>query len=187
MSRFSISQTSLEGLMLVARQRIGDQRGFLSRMFCSEEFQSVGWNMPIAQINHTKTHQLGAVRGMHFQKNPHAEKKLVSCVGGSVWDVAVDIRPGSATFLQWYAQELSANNGIALLIPEGFAHGFQALTTDAELIYLHSAAYHAASEAGIRPTDPRLAITWPLQISQISARDQSHPLIDITFEGVYAP
>jgi dTDP-4-dehydrorhamnose 3,5-epimerase len=186
MSRFSVDSTPLPGLMSITRQRVGDQRGFLSRMFCSEELQAAGWNLPIAQINHTMTQQLGAVRGMHFQKLPHTEKKLVSCVRGAVWDVAVDLRPKSPTFLQWHAQEISADNGIALLIPEGFAHGFQTLTADAELIYLHSAAYHAAAEGGLRPTDSYVAISWPLPITQISARDQAHPLIDKTFEGVHA-
>jgi dTDP-4-dehydrorhamnose 3,5-epimerase len=185
MSRFNFESTSLSGLMAVTRQRVGDQRGFLSRMFCSEELQAAGWSMPIVQINHTMTHQLGAVRGMHFQKMPYAEKKLVSCIRGAAWDVALDLRPRSPTFLQWHAQELSADNGVALLIPEGFAHGFQTLTADAELIYLHSAAYHADAEGGLRPTDPYLAIMWPLPITQISARDQAHPLIDNTFEGVH--
>ena len=107
---------------------MGDARGFLSRLFCAEELRAAGWTGPIAQINHTHTARKGTVRGMHFQYPPHAEMKLVSCLRGEVWDVAVDIRAGSQTFLRWHAEILSADNGRALLIPQGFAHGFQALT-----------------------------------------------------------
>jgi dTDP-4-dehydrorhamnose 3,5-epimerase len=187
MNRFNFESTSLVGLITVTRQRVGDMRGFLSRLFCSDALQAAGWNLPIAQINHTMTEQLGAVRGMHFQKLPYAEKKLITCVRGAVWDVAVDLRPKSSTFLKWHAQEISEDNGVSMLIPEGFAHGFQTLTANAELIYLHSAAYHASAEGGLRPTDSYLSIDWPLPITQISTRDQMHPLIDNNFQGVHAP
>jgi dTDP-4-dehydrorhamnose 3,5-epimerase len=121
---------------------------------------------------------------MHFQNPPHAECKLVSCLRGEVWDVAVDVRAGSSTFLQWHAVRLSAANGKALLIPEGFAHGFQALTDDAELLYCHSEPHAPAAERGLNPVDPRLAIAWPLPVGQLSARDAGHPMIDQAFEGV---
>ena len=119
MSRFTISDLSLAGLKLITRQRLGDSRGFLSRLFCAEELAAAGWVKPVAQINHTYTAIRGTLRGMHFQRPPHAEMKLVSCLRGEVWDVAVDVRPGSPTFLCWHAERLSANNGQALLIPEG--------------------------------------------------------------------
>lgn len=184
MSRLTLSALPLTGLTLIERQRVGDERGFLSRLFCAEELLVAGWTKPIAQINHTYTARRGTVRGMHFQRAPHAEMKLVSCLRGEVWDVAVDVRGGSSTFLQWHAQRLSADNGRALLIPEGFAHGFQCLTDDVELLYCHAAAYNAGAEAGLHPGDARLAINWPLAIAELSTRDASHSLIDAAFEGV---
>lgn len=184
MSRFAVTDMPLTGLKAVERQRLGDSRGFLSRLFCFEELEAAGWKKPIAQINHTRTARKGTVRGMHFQQSPHAEMKLVSCVRGEVWDVAVDLRAGSPTFLQWHAVRLSAENLKALLIPEGFAHGFQALTDDVELVYCHSAAYAPQAEAGLNPLDARLAINWPFPVGELSARDAAHPLISNEFEGV---
>jgi dTDP-4-dehydrorhamnose 3,5-epimerase len=178
MSRFQIDDTPLSGLRVVARQRLGDSRGSLSRLFCADELAAAGWSGPIAQINHTVTVRQGTVRGMHYQRPPHAEKKLVSCVRGEVLDVAVDLREGSPTRLQWHAVRLSADNGLALLIPEGFAHGFQALTDNAELLYCHSAAYAPGAEAGLHPLDPRLGIAWPLAVAEMSDRDHRHAFID---------
>ena len=186
MNRFTIVSLPLEGLKRIIRQRLGDQRGFLSRLFCAEELAQAGWVKPIAQINHTYTQVKGTVRGMHFQHPPHAEMKLVTCLRGEVCDVAVDLRKGSPTFLHWHAETLSADNQQALLIPEGFAHGFQALTENVELLYCHSAPYVAEAEAGARPTDPRLNIIWPLPISVLSARDAGHPLLTETFTGIVA-
>lgn len=184
MSRFVINETPLAGLKLVERQRIGDERGFLSRLFCAEELQAAGWTKPIAQINHTLTQKRGTVRGMHFQFPPHAEMKLVSCIKGEVWDVAVDFRKGSKTFLQWHAEPLSAENCHALLIPEGFAHGFQTLSDDAELLYCHSQFYRPQAEGGLNPCDERLMIRWPLEISEMSVRDSGHPILTDKVEGV---
>ncbi|HNQ04575.1 MAG TPA: dTDP-4-dehydrorhamnose 3,5-epimerase family protein [Thiobacillaceae bacterium] len=184
MNRFTITDLPLAGLKRVERQRLGDQRGFLARLFCAEELASAGWTRPIAQINHSYTAKQGTVRGMHFQRPPHAEMKLVSCLRGAVWDVAVDLRAGSPTFLCWHAEHLSAENHRALLIPEGHAHGFQALTDDVELLYCHSQAYAAHAEGGLHPTDPRLGIAWPLNIAELSARDAGHALITHDFEGV---
>lgn len=186
MSRFTITDLPLTGLKRVQRQRLGDSRGFLARLFCADELDAADWTQPIAQINHTFTAKRGTVRGMHFQRSPHAEMKLVSCIRGEVWDVAVDLRVGSPTFLHWHAERLSAENGCALLIPEGFAHGFQALTDDVELFYCHSAAYAAQAEGGLNPADPRLGIRWPLAIAELSARDAGHALITADFEGVRA-
>jgi dTDP-4-dehydrorhamnose 3,5-epimerase len=184
MKRFTVALLPLAGLTLVERQRLGDSRGFLSRLFCAEELAAVGWVAPVVQINHTQTAKCGTVRGMHFQRPPHAEMKLVTCIRGAVWDVAVDVRAGSSTFLHWHAEHLSVDNGRALLIPEGFAHGFQALSNDAELLYCHSVAYNLEAEAGLNPKDPRLAIAWPLNITELSVKDAQHPLIDSKFEGV---
>lgn len=184
MSRFTVTKTDIAGLCVVQRQRLGDTRGFLSRLFCAEELVSTGWCQPIVQINHTWTQKQGTVRGMHFQHPPHAEMKLVTCLRGTVWDVGLDLRAGSPTFLQWRAVELSAENGCALLISEGFAHGFQALTDDCELLYLHTAPYAMHAEAGLSATDPRLGINWPLPITLQSERDLHHPGLTPEFTGL---
>lgn len=184
MSRFDFIATPLAGLTLVQRKAIEDDRGFLSRFFCVDEFRETSFNKPIAQINHTLTRKQGAVRGMHFQHSPHAEVKLVSCIKGEVWDVAVDLRKDSPTFLKWHAEILSATNRKSLLIPEGFAHGFQTLTEDCELIYLHTESYHPESEGALNAEDPKLAIAWPSPITELSARDQAHPFIDNNFQGM---
>jgi dTDP-4-dehydrorhamnose 3,5-epimerase len=184
LSRFTVTDLALPGLKRVERQRLGDARGFLARLFCAEELANIGWNQPIVQINHSYTARRSTVRGMHFQLPPHAEMKLVSCIRGEVWDVAVDVRAGSKTFLHWRAEPLSEDNRRALLIPQGFAHGFQALTDDVELLYCHSAAYNAESEKALNATDPRLAIAWPLPITEFSARDAQHAMLSDRFAGV---
>lgn len=183
MNRFAFSDLPLKGLKRVERKRLGDNRGFLSRLFCAEELGQAGWEKPISQINQTYTAKKGTVRGMHFQLPPHAEMKLVSCIRGEVWDVAVDLREGSPTFLQWHAERLSVDNTTALLIPEGFAHGFQTLSDDVELLYCHSAAYFPECEAGLNAGDPILKIHWPLPITEISLRDSQHPMLDEQFSG----
>jgi dTDP-4-dehydrorhamnose 3,5-epimerase len=184
MSQFHIVDTAIHGLKVIERTNIGDQRGFLTRIFCDEQLKSAGWEKHIAQINYTVTKKKGTVRGMHFQTKPHAEMKLVTCLQGSIWDVAVDLRKNSPTFLQWHAEKLSSENCRALLIPEGLAHGFQALMDDCELVYLHSAPYMPGAEAGIRPNDPQLHIDWPLDFYEISARDRKFPLLTNEFEGI---
>lgn len=180
-TRLTVTQLSPElgksGPLLIARQRLGDDRGQFSRLFCAEELGHAGWTKPIAQINHSVTGRAGTVRGLHYQRQPHAEMKLVSCVRGAVFDVAVDIRPGSPTRFQVITAELSAENGLAMLLPEGFAHGFQAVSDDCELIYLHSAPHSPGFEAGLRHDDPALAITWPLPVTLVSKRDASLPLV----------
>lgn len=184
MKHLTITDLPLNGLKCIERQNCRDARGFFSRFFCKEELFAAGWHQSIAQINLTQTYHAGTVRGLHFQTPPHAEIKLVSCIRGHVWDVAVDLRVGSETFLQWHAEYLSADNGHALLIPEGFAHGFQTLTNDVEMLYLHSIAYNAPSEGGLHPQDPMLAIAWPKQITELSPRDAQHPLLNEQFTGV---
>jgi len=187
-ARFACTPLPLHGLVRVQRQPLQDARGLFERLFCADELAAAGWTQPIAQINHSLTRQRGSVRGLHYQRPPHAEMKLVSCLRGAVWDVALDLRRGSPTFLQHRALELSAGNGTALLIPPGFAHGFQALSEGVELMYLHSAAHAPGFEAGLHPQDPALAVTWPLEVTQLSERDRSHPFIQpAVFEGVTLP
>jgi len=184
MARFDFINTSIDGLRVVQRKVIEDNRGFLSRFFCADEFSPFGLNKDIRQINHTLTRNKGAVRGFHYQTPPHAEIKLVSCLKGEIFDVAIDLRKGSPTFLHWHGEVLSASNRRSLLIPEGFAHGFQALTEDCELIYLHTAAYAPSAEAALNVLDPKLNIAWPLDITDLSERDSSHPMIKNDFEGI---
>jgi dTDP-4-dehydrorhamnose 3,5-epimerase len=182
--RLEFVPTPIAGLLTVQRSRIEDHRGFLSRLYSADAFASAGIRKPVAQINQTLTRTRGSVRGMHFQWPPHAETKLVTCVRGEVFDVAVDLRRSSPTFLQWHGAVLSGENQRSLLIPEGFAHGFQTLTSDCELLYLHTASYHAAAEGGVNARDPRLAIAWPLEIVEMSDRDEAHPALTPTFDGI---
>jgi dTDP-4-dehydrorhamnose 3,5-epimerase len=185
MSRFTVSNLPLSGIKCITRQQIGDHRGFFSRLYCAEELGMAGWNKPIVQINHTFTARSGTVRGLHYQVQPHTEMKLISCIRGEIWDIAVDLRTDSPTFLQWHAEHLSSTNGKAMLLSEGFAHGFQALTDDCELLYLHTAAYTPQAEAGLRYNDPHIGIAWPLQITEISKRDDHHPFLTKEFKGLH--
>lgn len=182
--RFDILDTPLTGLRVLQRKPIGDSRGYLERLFCSEELQSLASGRHIAQINHTMTANRGTVRGMHFQRPPHAEIKFVSCLRGEVFDVAVDLRDNSPTFLLWHAEVLSADNHKTLVIPEGFAHGFQTLTDDCEMLYFHTAAHQPSVEGGLNAQDPRLAIQWPLPVVGLSPRDAGHPLLNDDFVAV---
>lgn len=183
-ARFTFSPTPLAGVQVVERVRLGDARGWFLRFFCAEEFAAAGWTSPVAQMNLTYTATRGTVRGMHFQHAPMAEKKLVTCLRGAILDVAVDLRAGSPTLLAHHGAVLSGENQRALLIPEGCAHGFQALTDDVEMLYLHSAPYDAALEGGVSPLDPRLAIAWPEPVGLLSGRDRGHPPIPADFEGL---
>jgi len=182
--RIDILDTDIEGLHVLQRNLHGDKRGYLERLFCAEELAALVPDKRIEQINHTLTEARHTVRGMHFQYPPHAEIKLVSCLRGEVFDIAVDLRAGSQTFLKWHAEVLSAENHCSLLIPEGFAHGFQTLTDECELIYFHTASYAAGAEGGLNPLDPRLAIEWPAPVNCLSDRDAGHPYLDDGFLGV---
>lgn len=186
MTRFTFHPTAIAGVVVVERTVLGDARGFLSRLFAADEFAAAGFALPVVDLNHTRTAAAGTLRGLHFQYPPAAEIKLVTCVAGEVHDVAVDLRRGSPTFLSWHAERLSLRNRRALLIPRGCAHGFQALTADSELVYLHSAAYAPAAEGGIDPYDHRLAIDWPLAVTEMSARDRAHPPLGDAFTGIDA-
>lgn len=183
-SRFDILDTPLSGLRVLQRKPIGDSRGFLERLFCAEELQALVPGKHIAQINHTLTTSRGTVRGLHFQHPPHAETKFVSCLRGEVLDVAVDLRHNSRTFLRWHAELLSDDNHKTLVIPEGFAHGFQTLSEDCEMLYFHTVAYQPSVEGGLNVQDPRLAIEWPLPVAGLSPRDAAHALLDDSFTGV---
>jgi dTDP-4-dehydrorhamnose 3,5-epimerase len=180
----NILPSRIAGLAVAETAARADHRGAFMRLFCQQELALVLGARQIVQINHSRTSQIGAVRGLHFQYPPHAEMKLVRCLRGRVWDVAVDLRAGSPTFLQWHAEELSAGNARMMIIPEGCAHGFQVLEADSELLYLHTAFYTPDAEGGVRHDDPRIAIRWPGPITDLSERDRSHPLLSADFAGI---
>lgn len=186
MSALHCTPTALAGVWQVRRQAQSDARGAFARIFCAAELQEVGWIGPVAQVNHSVTTARGTVRGLHYQLAPWADMKLVSCVRGRVWDVAVDLRRDSPTFLRWHAQELSSLADVALLIPQGCAHGYQALGDDAELLYCHSAPYRPQAQGGVQACDPRLAIDWPLPVQLLSPRDAYWPPLAADFTGVCA-
>ena len=179
-----IVETPLAGLVIVESAVHRDERGTFARAFCAHELAPLLDGRQIAQINHSSTRRAGTVRGLHFQYPPHSEMKLVRCVRGRVWDVAVDLRAGAPTFLQWYARELSPESAQMMVVPEGFAHGFQVLEPDSEVFYLCTEFYRPSSEGGIRHDDPRLAIAWPLAPLDLSDRDRGHPLLDDDFTGI---
>jgi dTDP-4-dehydrorhamnose 3,5-epimerase len=183
-SRFVLQETSLAGLRAVRRQAIADERGFFSRFFCAQELAAAGFVLPIAQINHTRTQRRGAVRGLHYQSPPHCEDKFISCLRGEIFDVAVDLRRDSPTFLRWHGEVLSAANMTSLLVPQGFAHGFQTLSDECELIYLHSRPFAPDAEGGLNVRDPGLGIQWPLPLAEISARDAAWAFISRDFAGI---
>lgn len=178
-----IARTELPGVMRITGSPHTDARGSFARLFCERELAGVLGERRIVQINHSRTAAVGAIRGLHFQRPPHAEMKLVRCLRGRVWDVAVDLRPDSPTFLRWHAEELTPDSQRMLVIPEGCAHGFQVLAPDSELLYLHTAFYAPEAEGGVRHDDPALGIRWPLPVTDLSPRDTSHPLLDTDRRG----
>lgn len=181
-----LSRTPLDGLFEIRSTPVGDSRGKFTRLFCERELADVRPGLHFTQINLSETHGLGTVRGMHYQRPPAAEAKLIRCLRGRAFDVAVDVRNGSATFLHWHAIELSEDSSNAIFIPEGFAHGFQTLTDEVHLLYMHTAPWTPACEAGLPHDDPRVAITWPSEVTAISDRDCSYARIDDSFVGVRA-
>lgn len=179
-----ILRTPIPDLMVVETTPHSDARGAFARLYCEHELTECVGSRHIVQINHSKTSAAGAVRGMHFQRPPHAEVKMVRCLKGRAWDVAVDLRSRSPTFLHWHAEVLTSENARMMVIPEGFAHGFQVLEAETELLYLHTAVYTPDAEGGLRHDDPRLGIDWPLPVTDLSLRDTSFPLVDMGFDGI---
>lgn len=173
----------IAGVYVVVPRLLEDERGTFFRTYCKREFADLGIQEWV-QMNHSINLKKGTLRGMHYQLPPHKEQKLIRCVSGKVFDVFVDLRSDSNTFLQWGSVELSAQNKQSLLLPEGIAHGFITLEDDTQLIYQHSEFYAPDSEAGLRYNDPKLAIEWPMEPCSISERDLNHPLISLNFKGL---
>lgn len=176
--------TPLGGNYLISVNAFSDNRGWFSRYFSKERFDSIGHKAEWVQMNHSFNIRKGTIRGLHFQAGPAKETKLVRCIAGALWDVVVDLRKDSPTYLQSFGQMLSAQNKIMMYVPEGFAHGFQTLTDDCELLYCHTAYYSKDFEGGLRYDDPVLGIQWPEPVSVISERDLSFVLIDSKFKGI---
>ena len=180
----TFTATHLEGCYVIDVNPFTDERGLFARTYCKEEFQQIGFDKEFVQFNHSFNRYKGTIRGMHFQQTPYAETKLIRCIQGAVLDVAVDLRQGSPTFLQYFAAELTAENLKSILIPEGFAHGFQALEDDSALIYHHTQFYSATADNGVRYNDPALSIKWALPAKHVSEKDQKYTLIDNNFKGI---
>jgi len=182
-SQYILHPLPLAGLARIEHRSHEDARGAFSRLYCEDSLERFGAPFHIRQINRSLTRGRGSVRGLHYQAGPTPESKYITCLQGQVWDVVVDLRSHSPTFLQWHGELLQAGQASSLLVPAGFAHGFQALTDCAELLYLHSADYAPAHEGGLSVHDPRLAIEWPLPVINLSARDEQHPWLDERFTG----
>ena len=174
----------LNGSYVIDIFPVEDERGWFVRTFCKNEFNKIGHSKEWVQMNHSYTNEAGTIRGMHFQKQPFSEIKLIRCISGKIFDVIIDLRQNSETFLKWFGIELSAENKKMIYIPEGFAHGFQTLTDNCQLIYQHTAFYTPGFEEGIKYDDKKINIIWPLTVTKISERDNNHPWLGSNFEGL---
>lgn len=168
-------EAKLKGSYIIELERIQDKRGFFARSWCQKEFEEKGLNSKLVQCNISYNMQKGLLRGMHYQSEPHAEAKLVRCTKGAIYDVIVDLRPGSKTYKKWMSVELTDRNRKMIYIPEGFAHGFQTLSEETEVFYQMSTFYVPACAKGVRWNDEAFAIQWPEKVSLISKKDQSYP------------
>ncbi len=184
MNKFKIITEVLNGIKLIETKPVNDDRGFFQRLVCFDEFKEIGLNKNIVNINNSFTKNAGAIRGLHYQIQPFSETKIVKCIKGSIYDVAVDIRKNSPTFLKYFATELTEKNNRMLFIPEGFAHGFQSLTNDTEIIYFVTNYYSKKHDSGLNPFDTRINITWALECTDISEKDRNAKFIDNNFIGI---
>ena len=179
-----ITPLPLKDSYLIVPDPFKDNRGQFARIFCKKEMSAAGLTKNIVQVNHSLTVQKGVVRGMHFQYPPKAEIKMVKCLNGEVFDVIVDLRKDSPTFLKWHGEILSEANMKMIYIPEGFAHGFQTMEKNCKLLYFHTEFYNSGFEGSVRYNDPLINISWPLEITDISSKDRKHPLLADDFSGI---
>ncbi|MEM9348010.1 MAG: dTDP-4-dehydrorhamnose 3,5-epimerase family protein [Planctomycetota bacterium] len=182
----TIEPLDIEGAAVVRTDFHQDGRGAFARWFCRHELAALIGDKQITNINYSRTEEAGSIRGMHFQRKPALEMKLVRCTLGEVYDVVIDLREGSPTFLQWHAERLSPEAMNMIVIPEGVAHGFQVLEPGSEMLYLHTGSYAPEQEGGVRFDDPMVGIDWPMKPTVLSERDWSHPLLDPSFKGLEA-
>ena len=184
MNPVSIRELEISGVFEVTRQVRKDSRGDFARLYGVDDLSLTIWPWPVGQVNISRTQKSGTVRGIHFQDSPFLEAKLVSCIKGRLWDVAVDLRRQSKTYLQYIGLELSASLANALLIPPGFGHGYQTLEDETEIVYIHSSPYRSSADVGISPFDKTVNITWPQQVKTVSPRDLGLPVVDSAFKGL---
>jgi dTDP-4-dehydrorhamnose 3,5-epimerase len=177
-------QTHLKGAYVIELEPFRDERGFFARTYCKNEFSAIGHQKEFVQFNHSMTAFKGTIRGMHYQVPPSAETKLIRCIRGKVFDVIIDIREDSPTFLQHLQITLSQENLKMIYVPEGFAHGFQTIADNSEMIYHHTAYYNPANERGLRYNDPAFGITWPLDPVNVTEKDRNYPLVNHKFKGI---
>ena len=175
--KLNFEELNLNGVFKITKNKFSDDRGDFFRLFCEQEFKDQNISNNLNQINLSTSAQKGTVRGLHYQTSPFSEQKIVTCIKGKIWDVAVDIRKESPTYLKWISLELSAENYTSILIPEGFAHGFQTLESNSEILYFSSKPYMKEFEKGINPLDKKIKINWPLKISNISSKDKNQKFL----------
>ena len=172
------TETPLDGAFTIGLEKREDARGYFARAFCASEFAAQGLETAYVQANLSLNKKTGLVRGMHFQRGADAEVKLVRCVSGAIYDVIIDNRPESPTYLEWFGAELSEENGLMMYVPRGFAHGYQSLTDGATAFYMVSAAYAPGAEGGLRFDDPAIGIQWPMAVTDHSDKDGKWPLVE---------
>jgi dTDP-4-dehydrorhamnose 3,5-epimerase len=175
--------TTLKGAYTIEPERRGDDRGFFARVFCQDEFAQAGLTPQIVQANNSLSAKKGTLRGLHYQLAPKAEIKIVRCIRGALWDAIIDLRPDSPTFAKWFGAELNAENRLMMYVPRGFAHAILTLTDDAEALYLVNEFYAPEQERGVRWNDPKFKIDWPIEPTEISAKDAQWPDFDPLFHG----
>lgn len=173
-----LESTAVKDLFVLHRPLRRDVRGYFSRLFGADEIAAAGRPTQAVHVNSSTSPVVGTLRGIHFQYAPHCETKIVSCVSGAVWDVGVDLRPGSPTRFQWFGVQLTPENGKSMVVPEGFGHAFITLEPNTTVVYVVSAAYAVSHESGIRYDDPMLGIRWPIEPSVLSEKDRNWGLMD---------
>lgn len=183
-SNIEFIKTPIPDLFVLKRKIVSDERGYFFRIFCQEELREIGLKKPISQINFSHAKEKFTTRGFHFQYPPYSETKIVTCTQGEIFDVAVDLRQNSPTFLKWFGINLSENNNLSMYIPEGFGHASQSLTDLSSLIYLHTAPYSNANEGGINVSDPLINVNWPNKPMNQSKRDSSFAYLTDNFKGI---
>ncbi len=177
-------ETDIKDVYIIEPEPFIDHRGKFYRVYCENELKQIGHSKKIVNINASTTKQKGSIRGMHFQYPPNAEIKIVKCVSGSIYDVVIDLRENSPTYLKWFSEVLSEENMRMMYVPEGFAHGFQSLEDNVEIIYFVTEFYSPESEGGVRYDDPAVGVKWLIDITDISEKDKNQPLIDGNFKTI---
>lgn len=178
------TKTPLDGLFVIERNIVNDQRGTFFRAFCERELQEAGFTDGVSQINYSLTNKKFTTRGFHFQCPPFCESKIITCISGEVYDVALDLRKGSPTFLKCFGVILSEKNYKSHYLPQGFAHAFQSLAEESSLLYVHSKSYNPEYESGVNVSDPRIDVIWPNKPQNMSTKDLNLPMLGAKFEGI---